>query len=83
MVRGQAATATACFWISDTLMDRPWQVSGTRVSTLLRAGWTPTTIKYGDKVKMSVHPLRNGDAGGNFISLTLPDGKVMTLNAQQ
>lgn len=59
------------------------EMGGGGVSTLLRAGWTPTTIKYGDKVKMSVHPLRNGDAGGNFISLTLPDGKVMTLNAPQ
>lgn len=57
------------------------EMGGGGVSTLLRAGWTPTTIKPGDKVIMKCHPLRNGNAGGNFVSLTLPDGKVMTLGA--
>ena len=57
------------------------EMGGGGVSTLLRAGWTPTTIQPGDKVIMKCHPLRNGNAGGNFVSLTLPDGKVMTLGA--
>ena len=57
------------------------EMGGGGVSTLLRAGWTPTTIKSGDKVVVKCHPLRNGNAGGNFVSLTLPDGKVMTLGA--
>jgi hypothetical protein len=57
------------------------EMGGGGVSTLLRAGWTPTTIKFGDKVTMKCHPLRNGNAGGNFVSLTLEDGKVMTLGA--
>jgi hypothetical protein len=57
------------------------EMGGGGVSTLLRAGWTPETIKFGDKVSMKCHPLRNGNAGGNFVSLTLPDGKVMTLGA--
>jgi hypothetical protein len=57
------------------------EMGGGGVSTLLRAGWTPTTIKFGDKVIMKCHPLRNGNAGGNFVSLTLPDGKIMTLGA--
>lgn len=56
------------------------EMGGGGVSTLLRAGWTPDTIKFGDKVKIVCHPLRNGRAGGNFQSMTLPDGKVMTLN---
>ena len=57
------------------------EMGGGGVSTLLRAGWTPTTIKFGDKVVIKCHPLRNGNAGGNFVSLTLSDGKVMTLAA--
>jgi hypothetical protein len=57
------------------------EMGGGGVSTLLRAGWTPTTIKPGDMVTIKCHPLRNGNAGGNFVSLTLPDGKIMTLGA--
>src|SRR5580700_10366860 len=55
------------------------EMGGGGVTTLLQAGWTPTTIKFGDKVTVTCHPLRNGDAGCNFQTLTLPDGKVMTL----
>jgi hypothetical protein len=58
------------------------EMGGGGVSTLLRAGWTPETLKFGDKVKIVCHPLKNGRAGGNFQSLTLPNGKVMTLNVQ-
>ena len=58
------------------------EMGGGGVSTLIRAGWSPETLKFGDKVKVAVHPLKNGRAGGNFVSLTLPDGKVMTLNVQ-
>jgi hypothetical protein len=57
------------------------EMGGGGVSTLIRAGWTPTTIKPGDIVTIKCHPLRNGNAGGNFVSLTLPDGKIMTLGA--
>ena len=59
------------------------EMGGGGVSTLLQAGWTPTTIKYGDHVKIECHPMRNGTAGCNFQTLTLPDGKVMTLQRQQ
>lgn len=55
------------------------EMGGGGVTTLLAAGWTPTTVKFGDKVKVTCHPLRNGDAGCNFQSLTLSDGKVMTI----
>jgi hypothetical protein len=58
-----------------------WTIEVSSLSTLLRAGWTPTTVKFGDRVKVICHPLRNGDAGCNFQSLTFPDGKVMGLGA--
>jgi len=57
------------------------EMGGGGVTTLLQAGWTPTTVKFGDKVKVTCHPLRNGDAGCNFQTVTLPDGKVMRLGA--
>ncbi len=57
------------------------EMGGGGVNSLRRAGWAPETLKFGDKVTIVVHPLKNGRAGGNFRSLTFPDGKVMTLNA--
>ena len=59
-----------------------WTVEMGNVSGLLQAGWTPTTIKFGDAVKIDCHPLRNGMAGCNFKSLTLPDGKVMGMQRE-
>ena len=44
---------------------------------LARAGWKSTTIKPGDKVTISVKPFRNGDPGGLFVNITLPDGRVL------
>lgn len=59
-----------------------WTVEMGNISGLMQAGWTPTTIKFGDPVKIDCHPLRSGLAGCNFQSLTLPDGKVMTLQRE-
>ena len=43
-----------------------------------RRGWRSTTVKAGDKVSVLVYPLRNDEKGGQYISITLPDGKVLT-----
>jgi hypothetical protein len=50
---------------------------------LARAGWKSTMLKPGDKVKMGVHPMVNGDIGGQFVSVTFPDGLTMTERGQQ
>jgi hypothetical protein len=54
-----------------------WSLEMTSPAFLLRAGWKSTTLKTGDKVSVTVRPLRNGDPGGLFVSVTLPDGRVM------
>jgi hypothetical protein len=41
---------------------------------LQRQGWSPTTLGPGMAVKVAIHPLRDGSKGGQFVSLTLPDG---------
>jgi hypothetical protein len=55
-----------------------WSVEMTSPTFLVRAGWKSTTLKSGDKVSVTVRPFRNGDPGGLFVSVTLPDGRVMT-----
>jgi hypothetical protein len=54
-----------------------WSIEMTSPTFLLRAGWKSTTLKPGDQVSLSVRPLRSGEPGGLFVSVTLPDGRVM------
>ena len=35
---------------------------------LVKAGWKSTTIKAGDKVKVTARPFKNGDPGGLFVT---------------
>ena len=40
-------------------------------------GLTESAIHAGDKVTVQVHPLRDGSYGGQFVSATLPDGRIV------
>src|SRR5262245_65623692 len=55
-----------------------WGVEMNPASPLARRGWRSTTVKPGDKVSVLLYPLRNDEKGGQYISITLPDGKVLT-----
>ena len=55
-----------------------WSVEMTAPSFLVRAGWKSSTLKAGDKVTVALRPMRNGDPGGLFVSITLPDGRTLT-----
>ena len=44
---------------------------------LIPAGWTRSTIKPGDKVKVTANGFVDGSPGGIFVSVTLPDGKTL------
>jgi hypothetical protein len=54
-----------------------WSLEMGGPGQLQRQGWTPGTLKMGDKVTVRIHPLRDGSYGGQFVSLTLPDGKIL------
>ena len=58
-----------------------WKVEMTSPAFLIRAGWKATTLKPGDKVTVKVFPLRDGDPGGLFQSVTLASGEVLTERA--
>jgi hypothetical protein len=46
-------------------------------SHLAREGWKSSTLKPGDKISVTVFPLRNDEKGGQYISVTLPDGSKL------
>lgn len=38
-------------------------------------GWTSRRLRPGDRVRIVMHPLRNGDPGGELASITSLDGR--------
>jgi hypothetical protein len=58
-----------------------WKVEMTSPAFLVRAGWKSSTVKPGDKVTVKVYPLKSGDPGGLFQSVTLPSGSMLTERA--
>jgi hypothetical protein len=54
-----------------------WTLEMTSPAFLVRAGWKSTTLKPGDKVTAVGRPMRNGDPGGLFVSVTLASGQTL------
>ena len=51
-----------------------WAVELGSPSGLARQGWVPKTLTPGMNIKMLVRPLKDGKPGGQFLTITLPDG---------
>jgi len=51
-----------------------WGIEGMSPNYLARRGWTRTTLKPGDKLTVTLHPMRDGAKGGSFMSAKRPDG---------
>jgi Family of unknown function (DUF6152) len=54
-----------------------WAIEMGGPGALARQGWVPKTLRPGMKVKTVIHPLRDGNNGGQFMAVTLPDGTLM------
>jgi Family of unknown function (DUF6152) len=54
-----------------------WGVECNSPNTMARTGWRSSTLKPGDQVTVSIHPLRSGEKGGRFVSVKLADGQVL------
>ena len=58
-----------------------WNFEMLPPSYLIPAGWTRSTLKFGDKVKVTANGFIDGTPGGIFVSITLADGKTLTQRA--
>jgi hypothetical protein len=54
-----------------------WSIELNSPNNLKRQGWKSSSLKAGDNVTVIINPLRDGQKGGLFVSVTLPDGKVL------
>ena len=61
----------------DQNREQVWGMEGGNLGGLYRMGWTQETVKAGDKIKMEVHPMRDGMPGGQILRVTLADGRVL------
>jgi hypothetical protein len=58
-------------------------LEGASVAVMARYGWTSKSIRPGDKVRVVVAPRRNGQSGGQVMSVTMTDtGQVLQLGGQ-
>jgi len=58
-------------------ISQSWAVEMNSPNNLVREGWKRTTLKAGDKVTVTVRPLRDGTPGGQYVSIVLPDGQAL------
>jgi hypothetical protein len=59
-----------------------WNFEMNPPAYLVRSGWKSTSVKAGDKVKVTARPFISGEPGGIFVSATLADGQVLAAGAQ-
>jgi hypothetical protein len=58
-----------------------WNFEMNPPNFLIPAGWTRSTVKFGDKVKVTANGFADGTPGGIFVSITLPNGQTLTQRA--
>jgi hypothetical protein len=63
--------------VNENGRSQQWAIQMNGPSGPARQGWQPKTLIPGMPVTMTIHPLRDGTNGGQFIEVTLPDGTVM------
>ncbi len=54
-----------------------WAIEGLSPNQLIERGLKRSALKAGDKVSLTVNPLRSGEVGGSLVTLTLADGTVI------
>ena len=58
-------------------VETEWSIESGAPGMMLRNGWKPSTLKAGDKVTLTMHPLRNGSPGGSLVRVKVPDGRTL------
>ena len=54
-----------------------WAIEMNGPGGIAREGWKPKTLTPGMKVEVTIHPLLDGNSGGQYLAVKLPDGTQM------
>jgi hypothetical protein len=71
--------------VNDEKTGRPaiWAIELSSPSRLITMGMHADSVRPGDAVSVTLHPMRDGTRGGQFIQALLPGGKqVIRANAR-
>jgi hypothetical protein len=58
-----------------------WAIEGMSPNYLGRRGWSKNSVKPGDKITVSIRPLKEGKSGGMFIRAQIGDRVLMPTGA--
>ena len=54
-----------------------WSLEMNNLVGLRRNGWRAKSLVPGDKVQVAMHPMRDGSAAGQLMTVTLASGKIL------
>jgi hypothetical protein len=54
-----------------------WSIENSSPNSLARQGWKRTSVKAGDQLVVTIHPLHSGERGGNFVQAKFSDGRII------
>src|SRR5262245_31272540 len=70
------------FWI-DVPNDKggtdTWGIEGMSPNFLERRGFTRNTLKTGDKLAVTIRPMKDGKLGGSWVTAKRPTGEVLNM----
>ena len=70
-------------WILMDVKGDQWAIEMGAPGGLARQGWVPKTLTPGMAIQATIHPLKDGTHGGQFMAVKLPDGTLKgNLNAR-
>jgi hypothetical protein len=64
--------------VDDNAVAHEWSLELGPSVVLNRWGWKPHSLSPGDRVKVSLNPLRDGTHGGRLLSIVLPNGATLS-----
>jgi len=59
-----------------------WGIEGMSPNYLARRGGSRTTLKAGDKITVTVRPMKNGEKGGMWVTAKRPNGETLMMGGE-
>jgi hypothetical protein len=59
-----------------------WSIECTSVNFMVRRGWRHDTLKPGDKITLTMRPLKDGSHGGSLVAVTSVNGGPLSLSPE-
>lgn len=56
-----------------------WGIEGMSPNYLARRGWSRNTLKAGDKITVTVRPMKSGEKGGMWVNAKRPNGETLMM----